>query len=567
MLNRLKEKAWIISGGLILAASILWILSCLQARNDLPPRDELGLFSILPVTFFVAFGLLILSFFIVLKYVNKNQQCFLICQTLLLIFFLNLTPSIIEGTARFTTSYINYSAVDYISQTGHFDPSITYILNWPGFSILFSIFSQITAIPGQTILLIYPTFFNTFFFVPLFVFFRLIFHDSKMVWFATWFFLLANWIGQDYFSMQSLAFLGFVLILFLLFKIMNEGTLNLHWALLLYFFFFYTVSSHLLSSLAVLCVVVAFYLSKQLKRTILLVSLICLIAGWTFFNAAVFLQDNLKTILGHVLDISVILKSNLENRLASGSASRVLAANIRVGYSGIIIGLALLGVFISWREKRFERLNKKMFAFLLSSLLLAAAFSYGGEVLERVFLFSLIPLVYFAIKTFKYKPFLALLLLFLMVAAPFLNFAAHYGNERLDYVPPSEPAGVSFLYETSNGGHVIGGGFRNSDMRDFVYRGNYSFTSFANLYSSNTSSSLWNQPRDSSEDRFVCISYATEAYFSFFVGNPVLVDDLTANLTNCVSYNLIYSNPSLAVYMSKAELNTVLSSGTTVSSP
>lgn len=552
MVNVLKEKGIVLCSGLMVVALLLWIVSSFQARTAaFANMSELGLFSILPASFFVAFGVLVLSFFLTLKFVNKNRSILLIFQTLLLILFLNLTPVIIESTPRFSASYSNYVAVDYIAQYSHIDPSATWIHNWPGFSIFIDVLAQITLIPANFLMLTYSTFVNILLFLGLFILFRLSGKDSNLVWIAIWFVFFGNWVGQDYFSMQGLGFFFIAILLFLLFKNMSKGVKNRQWLVLFFLLFIYVVASHLLSSLVVLSIMLILLLSKQMYRRPLFFSLILLVVGWTIFSASTYLSNNLSRILSQVLNISQIFQGNLLNRLASGSYSHILIAEVRVIYSLAIMAFAILGIIVSWKNKEMTSYGKRMLFVLVGIGLLVFAFAYGGELFMRAYMFSLIPLAYFAAKVLlKYKKLFFISVLFFVIAAPSLLMIAHYGNE-ITYVPNSETTGVAFLYRTTTTGHIYGGSpFQGGDFRDMAYHSSYTYYSFRELFVHNISSNLWTIPRDTYENRYVCLSYATYSYFSFFYGYPEFTDNIQSNISQCVSYNLLYANPSFHMYSS-----------------
>ena len=360
MLNSLKSKAQFISVALVAIAFVLWLFSSLQARSSITSNmSTLGLFSILPLPFFVAFSLLVVSFFITLKFVESNRTSLLLAQTFLVIFFLNLTPAIIEGTARFTSSYANFRAVDEITQTGTINPVQNWILNWPDFSILLSMFAQITTIPGQFILLTYPTVFNLLLFPALFSLFKTMSNNSTLASMGAWFVFFGNSIGQDYFSMQSLAFLIAILIIMLLFKSMNQKIHSRQYGLLFFILFFYIVASHFLTSLAILCVIIALHLTKQLTRPILLTSAICLVGAWAIFDASSYMTFNFVKYANQAFNFSLIFQTNIAHRLTSGSASHVLASDMRVFYSIAIVAFAIAGIALSWRSRSLGKVEKR----------------------------------------------------------------------------------------------------------------------------------------------------------------------------------------------------------------
>ncbi|MCW4044518.1 MAG: hypothetical protein NWE94_03260 [Candidatus Bathyarchaeota archaeon] len=555
MLHHLKKKSFPICSVLTSVAFVLWLFSSLQARSSLNgDMSKLGLFSILPASFFVAFSLLVISFFVTLYWINKNWLSLIVCQTLLLIFFLNLTPAIIENTARFNAGYSIFRSVDYISETAKITPTGHWALNWPSFSALMNIFVQITSILGQTLLLIYPTFFNILLLLPLFAFFRVLSNNNKIVWVSIWFVFFGNWVSQDYFSMQSIGFFSIALLLFLSFKNMNQGLRIRQWVVVFLLISFYLASSHLLSSLAILCALFVLTLTKHLPRYALFLVCLSSIVSWTIFNAHSYFSGNINHLFAQILDFMQIFQRNVATRI-SGSAAHVLVTQVRMTYSVAIIAIAVLGFVLICKNKRVGAVDKQVLLVLAGFSFLLCSFAYGGEMFQRVYLFSLLPLAYFACRGLKNRFIFCLFFIFFVVFAPSLHVIAHYGNETMNYVPHSEIIGVNFLYDKTAAGHVVGGLSLSGDFRDLNYHQNYSYTSFRNIYLNNSSGDLWIKARELHTDRFVCISYATNACFSFFYGDSMFLQDIYSNLTKATNYGLLYSNPSFVVYYSAAENN------------
>jgi hypothetical protein len=550
MEKRLNERSHIISIILLLIVFLLWVFSTFQARTTLLKNGmgELGLFSILPSTFFIAFSLLIFSLFFTLQFVKKHRTLLLVIQTLLLILFLFLTPAIVEDTPRFTAGYAHFKSVDVVTQTGYLDPSIAWELNWPSFSIFWSIFVQITSIPWQSLLLVYPTFVNILLFAALFIFFSAMSKNSKMVWGAIWFVYFGNWVGQEYFSMQSITYFIIVLLIFLIFKNMNNRMRNRQWVVIFILFFFYVASSQVLSSISILSVILVLFIFRHWQRPGLFLALTCLTIGWTIIFASQFFSINFSEVFSHFLNLMKIFEVNLVNRV-SGSSDRILAAQVRILYSAAILSFSLIGIILTWKNKKLGPTEKRMLMVLIGFFLLLGVFSYAGEMFERVYIYSLLPLAYFASKAIMHKKVLYVLLIFLIIAAPSLYIIAHYGNETVDYVSSSELVGVSFFYKTTTNGEVIGGGWpQMGDFRDPLYRPNYTFLTFSNIMNSYGSEYLWTALNPKYENRYVCMSSEAKDYFSFFLGNPVFMKDLQENFSLSTEYNLVYSNPSFSVY-------------------
>ncbi len=445
---------------------------------------------------------------------------------------------------------MNYNAVDYIIQTGQVSSQVLWVHNWPLFSILISIFEQVTAVSGQSILLFYSTFFNILFIIPLYVFFRLILPDSRFVWLALWFVFLANWIGQDYFSMQSLAFLVSVLLLFMLFKNMNQKMHTRPWFVVFSLLFFFIASSHFLTSILILCAVFVLYITKHMPRPAFVASLFVIISSWTIFNASSYIASNFGSLIRQSLNLTLLLQKNLTNRL-SGGAGHVLVADVRIIYSAVIIAFAIGSVILAWRTKKLGITENRLLLIVLSFALLLFGSSYGGELFMRLYMFSLVIFAYFVSKALlKYKRFFYAGLLFFVIFAPSFIMISHYGNESIDYVPYGESAGVAFLYGASNGGLVVGGTLHPGDFRDLTYRQNYTISSLRDMYLRNSTALP-----EANVNRYVCISYGSLAFLSTYVGDPSFIENIEGNLSQSMRSNLIYSNPRFSIFYSPTLTN------------
>ena len=100
--------------------------------------------------------------------------------------------------------------MDYILRHGAVDPMINVSAiyhNWPGF---FAGSALLTAFAGRENLLTIaswaPFAFNLMNLVVLRFVLRGLTQDKRLVWLSLWFFFLINWVGQDYFSPQAMAY-------------------------------------------------------------------------------------------------------------------------------------------------------------------------------------------------------------------------------------------------------------------------------------------------------------------------------------------------------------------------
>ena len=135
-----------------------------------------------------------------------------------LIFCLDGVTGLIEPLPRFATAYQVSGYVNYISNTGHVVPALAAYFSWPGF---FAMISFITGAAGVHSLLPLMTWWPVVIDLLLLDPVHAAHQGSAAelagaVVFAALLFSLGNWVGQDYFSPQSLNFLLYLAFLAIL---------------------------------------------------------------------------------------------------------------------------------------------------------------------------------------------------------------------------------------------------------------------------------------------------------------------------------------------------------------
>ncbi|MBA7631198.1 hypothetical protein ES703_38726 [subsurface metagenome] len=200
-----KDLGWSVKQMSILLTIIalaLWCYSITAAKLNI---GFYGLIHSFPISFFIALGILTIASAI-LWTSKKNHQKLLFFQLLFLITALWVTPALIGSPPFLSTAYRNLGLVSGIVEQGKvFD---TWYLAWPGAHLLFAIVSKLGAINLEPIVDIFPIFMQLLCLVPLYVFLRNVLGEAKVnyCWAGLWLFSLANWVGQEYFSPQAIAF-------------------------------------------------------------------------------------------------------------------------------------------------------------------------------------------------------------------------------------------------------------------------------------------------------------------------------------------------------------------------
>jgi O-antigen/teichoic acid export membrane protein len=471
---------------------VLWYISLsgINLRN----MTDLGLVSVLPPMTIIPLFLLTTSFCLAM-WQKKSSIPIILLHVFILLFMLYGITALIESVPRFDVVYRHAGYTEYILRNGGVAAGLDAYFDWAGFFI-FSAF--LTKIAGYSTILSYavwsPFFLNLIYFFPLYVIFTTATSDKRIIWFSIWFFYLTNWIGQDYFSPQGLNFfLYLVLIAILLkwFKISareQAATLGTCWrrlgrlfplaqsiygwltapdtsitsankpqrvALLisLIAIFGLMVFSHPLTPFLTIASVTTLIIFRRCKPFWLPALMIIMTTVWIVTMAQPYLVGNLNNIIGDFSHINNVVTQNVTSRTLTGNKDHNFISDIRLFMTAFIWGLAFIGGLLRLR-KGHRDITYVLLAIAPFPVLLVQ--SYGGEMLLRIYLFTLPMMTFFvAAIFFTYSPRKAsewwlkaatLLMCFLLLGAFFFT---RYGNEHMDYMTPKELAGVQYLYSVA----------------------------------------------------------------------------------------------------------------------
>ncbi|HKD76635.1 MAG TPA: hypothetical protein VKB76_14120, partial [Ktedonobacterales bacterium] len=458
--------------------------------------NDLGIISVMPPLTIASLILLQISFAIQLRQEVLSWPKLLL-HLLLLIFMLYSITTLIESEPRFSVVYRHAGYTEYIMRTGGVDPMLDAYFNWPGFFILAAFVTKIT---GLTSILAYaawsPVFLNLIYLGPLYMIFRSCTSDQRHIWLALWIFFLTNWIGQDYFSPQGINFFFYLVIVAILLTwfrapaksatspdqavpepepasrrsmfnrparivrdvfawlavpdenvqaIPKAQSVILLGCLIICFAF--VVFSHPLTPFFTIASVSALAYFRRITPRWLPILMMVMTFGWIFFMTRAYLAGHLDSLTGGIGQLSGTITANVTDRVIQGDAEHDFIAAMRVGMTLLVWLLAAAGAWL-----RLRRGHRDATLILLATVpfALIVAQSYGGEMLLRIYLFTLPAMVFFvaapyvSLGTHPVRRSAAISLLCLALLGGF--FFTRYGNERNDYITQAEVMGVAQLY-------------------------------------------------------------------------------------------------------------------------
>jgi hypothetical protein len=486
----LLEPAWP-AGCALLAVVSFWLWA--RVINDVNPRqiNDLGLVSVLPAQIIFAFLLLTVSFCLLLHRRPVHVPTALLHVGLLVVMLYGMT-SFIEEVPRFAVSWRHAGVADYIVRHGSLNSGIDAYFNWPGFFALAALFTELSGYKTPIALAAgAPIYFNLLYVGGVAMIMRAATSDTRVVWLGTWVFLISNWVGQDYFSPQAFSYFIHLMVLGLLLTwfrreryrsadgdtadtaLLPSGTSWQRVGLLAVaiLLFASVVPTHQLTPFATVGAVLALVLFGRTTARGLPVLMSVLLVTWIAFAAVAFLSGHLTRIASDVGNVSGNTSANVSSRL-TGSADHLFVLRVRLMMTAGLWGLALLGA-----TRRLGRGHRDLTYGLLalSPFPLLLMQGYGGEMLLRVYLFSL-PFVAFFVAVLFYPSLTAraswvttTLAAFVCIAILGAFLYARFGNEKVNQFTEQELQVVDQLYRVAPKGALLVAGSVNVPWRSQGY--------------------------------------------------------------------------------------------------
>jgi len=554
---------------LTIIALLLWSHSIIYARFEI---GYLGLIHSLPVTFFIALAFLTLASAI-LWLSQENHGRLLCLQLLVLITALWLVPLVTGGSPPFIDHiYRNLGYTNYVITHGEFSTAIVSYFSWPGAFITPAIIADICLINLKPLveLGIFSLLLQLSCLIPLYVFLRNTLGESrgKYCWVGCWLFYLANWVGHLHLNPQGF---GFFLLLTLLAlvtspRLWREDTKPLLPVSLISITFAALAVTHLITSLAFLCIVAGLYLIKRNKRiAFVIAACLILFISWSLTGAKGSMEGRVhstegfvtvqqpstsgeitKTVL--VLDPELIMEREITGHML-GNQAHIVLANIKILFSVTFALIGLAGVIIICLFKRDLRMGITVLVITLAPLILVSlSFHYGnmlrGEILTKLYLYTLPGMAYFGAMALRPKGRMSVLILVLLliISCP-LHVMCEYGNQEADYISAGEVSGMEFFNDKTTKGYVIGAWpmgwmetpdrYRQQQLQTVDWEGEDPFYLTGNY---------------KKLDRYIGISKHDEKQFSWLYGQTSYIDRVKLRLESDTHITSFYRNPYLELY-------------------
>ncbi|SNQ61518.1 hypothetical protein [Candidatus Methanoperedens nitratireducens] len=430
-------------------------------------NDFLGLLSHLTLAYWIGYALVVL--FSIRLYLDKKIKHDIIYLMYLVIIglFLFSVPIFAEDNARFAWSYYPAGEVKTVLETKYIDSGSDYPLmtyrSWPAMHLISAFILYLTDIKIENLLKYMPLFWVISVVLITFSIGKRLRLLSSQSFMASFLILASLWTGLYYYGPPSLAYLLYML-LFMFIVIFNKFSLNVPPAealkheyidfikdkiiniMLISMAFIALVITHVLTPIAVISSFIfssPFIQTFRKKRIRFIIVFLILFIAWYVYLAPVMFETGIKEFVTQAMQLDFLSFFKTEKYSPGEFLTRWIVHYSRLFFLGIyaIAMIVAYAFYMTGRTKRENIELTKICFFWLAGVLALFALKYGrNEIDDRIFLFSLLPMVYIITFTFD-RRILAILAILLIL----FHMPAHYGTESFDSVRTTELSGAKFF--------------------------------------------------------------------------------------------------------------------------
>ncbi|WP_449063684.1 glycosyltransferase [Planomonospora algeriensis] len=471
------QWAWFLSRTALPVATVLWGLSLREV--DLDKMTDLGLITVLPALFWIAVAVMIIGF-VALLGDRRALELWHAGYTLVLIAVLHATPALLYPSLRYSWAWKHVSVIDYLIRHGATDPEISPLAayhQWPGFFSFFAMMTEAAGLPDALGIAAWgPAVFNTAMLLPLLLLFRTVTRNRQLVWGAVWVYFSCSWVGQDYFSPQATTLVLYLTVLVVVVRRFRRGPIRagddpeglgaepppvsgtrrrLVWTVLLALPIVAIASSHQLTPLMLVAGLAALSVLRRHRNLGILLFTGSAVLVWDAVAAWQLLEARFSDIVESLGDAGGNLDDGLLS-LGTAAPGQVIVAYADRALSAGLWLLAAGGAFL--RRRWLRRPGLPLLVIGLSPLLFLAAGSYGGEIMFRIYLFTLPLSAFLAAALFlpARRAFVRVLILPLVLMLMVTGFFfGNYGKEQSNYFTQDEVRLVRAVHRAAPEGSLI----------------------------------------------------------------------------------------------------------------
>ncbi|MDQ0942970.1 hypothetical protein QFZ67_004675 [Streptomyces sp. V1I1] len=464
-------------------ALALWAYA--MVRTDTSRLGDFGLVGALPVVFWVALALLTVGFWVCVRDPLRGNSWSL-AYTVGLIVLERATQALVYPTPLYSWAWKHDAVIEHLLTAGGLQRGdelgdMAVYDQWPGFFAAQAALVRLTGVENAAMYMAWwPLVSSLLLLAPLLLIYRTFTQDRRLIWTAVWIFYVANWVGQDYFSPQSVAlalYLGVIAIVLRRGERPARGrrSRQVLWTVLLIPLITAIVISHQLTPVMLVASLGALCLTRRYRDWTLLITLLLVFLAWNLTASLPFLREAVPEMVSSFGDVS----GNLETGYGStptGTGPVIVSWVSRILSASVLL-LGSIGVL---RRRVLRHRARPLLLLAAVPLLMLVANDYGSEMIFRVLLFMLPGACFFAaaallpaVRPLAAEPGghgvpqpavslrFAVLPGVVLLALTAALVPSYSGKDRLSYFPPQEVALVRQVFDRAPQGSLVVAAHRN----------------------------------------------------------------------------------------------------------
>jgi len=445
-----KEKKKKIEVGLLIISLVIWIITILTTNIEQIELSQIGgLSQYMPMIFWI--GLIILVGVIVSKIFDDNiEKKYFFLIILFLSFYLVWTPYLIEDNPRIPSSYVHFGEARSIFENHYANSEHVFYHQWPGALLFTSEIMYLTNLEDLTLLIILPLIFVLLYYLIFYLILSKIIEKNINKFIGMILFILGNCIGQIHWSVQNLAFFLYMVFLYLIVLLIRREINEKKGFILIGLISIIIIVTHAITPYILIFNLIILGILLNNKKLIYLGSLtLGIYLFWQILIASYALDRIIPLLISKLGDFAQIFTfSDGVGRLSPSSIYNIYRLIIK----GIIIGLfffvGLTSLYIIKKFKTDKETKVKyilLISLLITNVIFGLTLKFGAEIIERVVLFSIIPLVLSVVIIYERKYFYIISIVILVLSTMF--FPVMYFNESFESIQTSQLKMREFIYE------------------------------------------------------------------------------------------------------------------------
>ncbi|MEU8601034.1 glycosyltransferase [Streptomyces parvulus] len=384
----------------LLAALALW--GWAVRHTDVSALDDYGLVSALHPTFWAGLAVLTAGFWFTVRD-PRRRAGWPAAYVLGLLVMERATQAVLYPTPLYAWAWKHDAVIDHLLTSGGLQSAdrlgdMAVYDQWPGFFAAQAALVRLLGVDNAAMYMAWwPLVSSVLLLLPLLLIYRTFTRDRRLIWTALWLFCVGNWVGQDYFSPQSVAFALHLGVLAVVLR--RYGRPGAHgarqrqavWTVLLSVLVIAIVVSHQLTPGMLVVTLLALALTRGHRDWIPLVTTVVIFLAWCLTAALPFLSAAMPDMIRSVGDIGANVETGYGSTpTGTGAVATSWAARL---LSGCVLLLALAGVL---RARELRRRALPLLLVAAAPLPMFVASSYGSEMIFRVLMFMLPGAAFFA---------------------------------------------------------------------------------------------------------------------------------------------------------------------------